>query len=290
MHDEGFETIVVGYDGSSESRDALALAALLVEPLGRVYPACVGAGGHVPAADPGALPAGVQLESRAITAGSAARGLHTLAEEIGADLIVLGSTRRGTLGRVLLGTTAETLLHSAPCAVAVPPRGFADDPPDHLRIIGVGYDGSPEADLALAAAEALSRRGEAALRVVAVALAQGAVVPGFSYGYGEAMAGVAEEQAADRLETALDRLRPETRPLAIRRRGDPATVLADEAERGMDALVVGSRGYGPMRRALLGGVSAKLMRFAPCPVLVVPRGAPAAAVAGASADAARDRS
>ncbi|HEX2411694.1 MAG TPA: universal stress protein [Solirubrobacteraceae bacterium] len=33
----------------------------------------------------------------------------------------------------------------------------------------------------------------------------------------------------------------------------------------------GSRGHGPMRRVLLGGVSSRLMRRAACPVVVVPR-------------------
>ena len=39
----------------------------------------------------------------------------------------------------------------------------------------------------------------------------------------------------------------------------------------MDLLVVGSRGYGPLRRVLLGSVSSELMHSAPCPVMVVPR-------------------
>jgi hypothetical protein len=37
--------------------------------------------------------------------------------------------------------------------------------------------------------------------------------------------------------------------------------------------VVGSRGWGPVRRILLGSTSARLMREAHCPVLVLPRGA-----------------
>jgi nucleotide-binding universal stress UspA family protein len=45
----------------------------------------------------------------------------------------------------------------------------------------------------------------------------------------------------------------------------------DEHE--VDLLVCGSRGYGPMRRVLLGGVLRKLIRRAACPVVVVPRGA-----------------
>ena len=38
-------------------------------------------------------------------------------------------------------------------------------------------------------------------------------------------------------------------------------------------MVVGSRGYGPLKAVLLGGVSGQLIRSAACPVIVVPRGA-----------------
>jgi nucleotide-binding universal stress UspA family protein len=56
--------------------------------------------------------------------------------------------------------------------------------------------------------------------------------------------------------------------------GDPAGVIAERAgAEGFDLLVSGSRGYGPVRRVLLGGMSDRLMRMAPCPVLIVPRGA-----------------
>ena len=59
--------------------------------------------------------------------------------------------------------------------------------------------------------------------------------------------------------------------------------LAALDEHEFDLLVCGSRGYGPMRRVLLGGVSRKLIRRAACPVVVVPR-------AGRLAAAARDAS
>jgi nucleotide-binding universal stress UspA family protein len=53
--------------------------------------------------------------------------------------------------------------------------------------------------------------------------------------------------------------------------GDPAPQLVERAEQ-LSLLVTGSRGYGPVRRAVLGGVSAQVLRALPCPVLVVPRG------------------
>ncbi len=57
----------------------------------------------------------------------------------------------------------------------------------------------------------------------------------------------------------------------------------------VDLLVCGSRGYGPLRAALLGGVSSTLAHTASCPLLVVPRGhalrldATRAAIAAATA-------
>jgi nucleotide-binding universal stress UspA family protein len=53
--------------------------------------------------------------------------------------------------------------------------------------------------------------------------------------------------------------------------GDPVRGLEAEASEGLDLLVMGSRGFGPLRRVLLGSVSSQLVRLLPCPVLVVPR-------------------
>ena len=50
--------------------------------------------------------------------------------------------------------------------------------------------------------------------------------------------------------------------------GLPAAVLRDAA-RDARLLVVGSRGLGGIRRALMGGVSDAVVRHARCPVLVV---------------------
>ena len=54
--------------------------------------------------------------------------------------------------------------------------------------------------------------------------------------------------------------------------GRPADRLIGMTD-AVDLMVVGSRGYGPLRSVLLGGVSGQLIRSAACPVVVVPRGA-----------------
>jgi nucleotide-binding universal stress UspA family protein len=50
----------------------------------------------------------------------------------------------------------------------------------------------------------------------------------------------------------------------------PADSLADlAAQRGARAIVVGHRGMGPIRGAVLGSVTYQVLHSAPCPVLVV---------------------
>ena len=69
------------------------------------------------------------------------------------------------------------------------------------------------------------------------------------------------------VRSVAKRLEPAGRLL----RGSPGQQLADEASVAVDLMVVGSRGYGPLQRVLLGSVSTSLMHSAPCPVMVVPR-------------------
>jgi len=80
--------------------------------------------------------------------GSPAGVMHRLAGELGAAAVVVGSTHRGAVGRVLIGDVAAGLLHGAPCPVLVAPRGY-DAAGAQLHRIGVAYDGNPESDDAL---------------------------------------------------------------------------------------------------------------------------------------------
>lgn len=75
-------------------------------------------------------------------------------------------------------------------------------------------------------------------------------------------------------ERLLDDLAEETGVDRAERRvvtGFPAERLADLADdESAQLIVVGSRGRGPLRSALLGSVSTSLIGLARCPVLVVP--------------------
>jgi nucleotide-binding universal stress UspA family protein len=112
------ETVIVGVDERPASEDALALGWLLARPLDAQVLAA-----HVVA--PGAAAAGEPVpDARRVEASSPAKGLHELAEATGARVVALGSTDRGTLGRIYPGSVAERLLSGGPCAIDVATRGF----------------------------------------------------------------------------------------------------------------------------------------------------------------------
>ena len=91
---------------------------------------------------------GVGAHLRWRVAGSVGRGLHELCEVTGADLLVVGSSRRGLVGRVLIGDDTRAALNGAPCAIAIAPTNYSQEPVA-MREIGVGYNGSPESEHAL---------------------------------------------------------------------------------------------------------------------------------------------
>jgi nucleotide-binding universal stress UspA family protein len=216
-------------------------------------------------------------EAEAFPSGSPARGLHELADEIDADLIVVGSSRHSRIGQVLAGNVGLGLLHGSPCAVAVVPRGYRDHSPGTLREIVVGFDGSPESGLALLGAVDLAKAGGASLDLVTVAVPPAVVGHGVSVDLDleEAL----EAQLRGELDEAIRSIPDGVSADGTVLRGDPVQRLVETASRA-DILIVGSRGYGPLKRVVLGSVAAGLVRSARCPVLVNPRGAQSSTSSG----------
>jgi nucleotide-binding universal stress UspA family protein len=78
------------------------------------------------------------------------------------------------------------------------------------------------------------------------------------------------EQASEEVDTAIAGLQGAPRGERFFAVGEPASILS-EASEDLDLLVLGSRGYGPMRSVLVGGVAGRVVRDAACPVIVLPR-------------------
>jgi nucleotide-binding universal stress UspA family protein len=281
--------IVAGWDGTEGGRDAAALARILARARGatlvvahsfyapvRPYPLpdeflpeqeARAASELQQAAE--AIGAGVAVETFRIPGQSPAHALHDFAEAHNAQLVVIGSTHHGKLGRIMLGSITDRFLHGAPCPVAIPPRGYAATAPDRLSVIAAAYDGSPEADMAVRTAAALAHDSGATLRIIAVVEPLTShLVPAIPE-ITETQHEYIEGQFARITGELPDDLAVETRI----RDGFAAEEIREEARAGVDLMVTGSRGYGPIRRVLLGSVSGAVVRDAPSPVLVVPRSA-----------------
>ena len=217
---------------------------------------------------------GRRRRCRSLPGTSAARALHEAAEELGAGLLVVGSSERGGVGRVVPGSTAQRLLHGAPCPIAVVPRSWRRG--DGLRTIGVGYVDTAEGHDALEGALALARRSGAKLRVLSAAKERPATE---TYGGGDALTPAARyeeftsalrvsaEQAVEAATSGVSDVEIEP-DVSV---GDPADFLIAASEQ-LDLLICGSRGYGPARAVLLGGVSRRVVSEARCPVIVLARG------------------
>jgi nucleotide-binding universal stress UspA family protein len=202
------------------------------------------------------------------TAAEVTRGLQQIAAEEHADLVVVGASRRGAIGRVAPGATSQRMINGCRCPVVVVPHDY--ELPSRLSVVGVAYVPTAEGDRALRVAAAIARMAGAALRVITVIKPS----PG-----ADASAGPAKEAAERRraeLEAIVGAATAEhddaidaEHEIVV---DDPSDALL-RISPNLDLLVMGSRGYGPMLGVLLGSVSRRITTSADCPVLVVPRAA-----------------
>jgi nucleotide-binding universal stress UspA family protein len=285
-----YETIVVGYEDSDQAKDALALGRQIADATGAqlvlshvfVFHPMMRSGIDSIELDEereldtrtAAVASGIGATSWNVDSTSVARGLHELADQAGADLVIVGSSRHGKAGQTLLGNVAVALMHGSPCAVAVAPSGYRDRAAEPVSAILVGYDGSPESTLALESAYDLARAHDARVQLVTVANPPPIVVgkSGGASGGWHALKEELEHEARARLDAARSSAPEDVTVEATLVTGEPVAALADEAKAPGSILVLGSRAYGPVRRVLLGSISRALADSAPAPLIVYPRG------------------
>jgi nucleotide-binding universal stress UspA family protein len=220
---------------------------------------------------------GIDARVETIQERTVGHGLLKAIDQFKPQLVVLGSSTRGKVGHVLLGSTAERVIHDASCPVAVVPHGY-ERPEGGVRLIGAAFSQSPEGREALEAAALMARRGGVRLRAITV-------LEGDMEQHGGMMAEQhhdvdAREAAQTRkrmgaeaaLNTAVSELAGDLDTDVDVLAQDPADALI-AASRHVDLLVMGSRAHGSKRSVVLGSVSRAVITGAACPVLVLPRGA-----------------
>ena len=197
-----------------------------------------------------------------------------LAEEMGAGLIVMGSRGYGSLRRVLMGSVSDSVVRHAHCPVlVVRPRGWQERGMLDGRIL-LAVDGSKEASAAARVGVELAKSTGSELHLT-FGMSTEPEAP-----YPHPLAGErwsyslerAEQEARTFIEDQAKRLGDEegvtTRAHFRLGRPDHEIVrLAEELDAGL--IVMGSRGLGGMRRALMGSVSSSVVRHAHSSVLIV---------------------
>lgn len=201
--------------------------------------------------------------------GSPSTEIINRADEWQPDLIVLGSHGRSTLGRVFFGSVSQNVAVNAHCSVRVSrPQPHADN---NTRLL-IAIDGS---SAAAAAVHAVGKRNWPA--GTSVLLVTSSASPDMLDVSVDARIQTPEEversfRVAKHFHEVYSKELAQASLLvsSFIGSGDPKQVIIEEAEKWQaDTIFVGSRGFGRIKRLLLGSVSSAVVARARCSVEIV---------------------
>ena len=218
------------------------------------------------------LAADLEISYRGQSHRSVSGGLVEVVDELDAELLVLGSSSAGQHGQVVVGSTADRLLHSSPVPVAIAPRGYRGSQSGQCSRITCGYPGSPESVHIVERAVAMAREFDVRLRVITFAVRGRTMYPPEVGLHAEdSILAAWQEYARD----ALQQLRVEgvvgddVELQVVSGNGwDQALDDADWVDG--EVLALGTSPRAEIARVFLGSRGTKIMRYSPVPVLVLP--------------------
>lgn len=217
--------------------------------------------------------AGGEVSGAHVRVGLPDAEIVELAEELGAGLVVLGSRGLRPLKRALIGSVSDSVVRHAHGSVLVV-RGNGRER-DYLpgRIL-LALDGSREAAAASRTAVEIANATGSELHIL-FALFTSETLP-YPYPYArerwEASGERAKHRAQEFVDEQAERIEAEggrvkDAHLAFGKPDQEIVKLGEELDAGL--IVVGSRGLGGVRRALMGSISGSVVRHAHGPVLIV---------------------
>jgi nucleotide-binding universal stress UspA family protein len=223
----------------------------------------------------GQLPGDLDLSVTIHHSTSIPNGLMELAHQHGAELVVVGSSSSGLLGRVALGSVTDRLVHTSRVPVAIAPRGYPSSPAPIERLTAA-YGGEADAVRLIATSAELAKQWRVQLRIASF------TVRPFTM-FGGSIERSAEElvvqqwtrrtmdAAAKQLDQARATVSDPGVDVVIGTGTDWQEAVDDIAWESGDMLLLGSGAAGPLAQVFLGTAAAKILRHAPVPVMIVPR-------------------
>lgn len=201
--------------------------------------------------------------------GKPAGTIVAYADAFDVDLVVMPTHGRSGLKRHLIGSVTERVVNTADCPILTVTPSEGDSFTYPPRTLLLPTDGSRCANLALDQATALANAVDASLHLLTV-------VEMTSLGI-DVRSTAARDELEERATEILDDATESARAVSVESvsssvaYGQPYREIHSYiGENDVDLVVLGTRGETDFSRYLLGGVSAKLIRTSPVPVLLVP--------------------
>ena len=202
---------------------------------------------------------------------SVSGGLIEVVDEVGGDVLVLGSLPSGGSGQVVIGTTADWLLHASPVPVAISPRGYRAHT-GRLTRLTCAYAATPDSIDVVRWCCETARRFGLPLRVMTFAVRGKTMYPPeVGLGVEDEILAAWASQAREILATLkTDGVVGEDVALEVVTGHDWKEALDKADWQDGEILALGTRPRDEIRRVFLGSRSAKIIRESPVPVLVLP--------------------
>jgi nucleotide-binding universal stress UspA family protein len=218
------------------------------------------------------LDSGVEFHFHKYAHRSAAGGLLVAADELKADVLVLGSAADGQLGQVVIGSTADRLLHSSPVPLAISPRGYRGSKTHGLTRLTCAYPGTAESLHVVERVAALAAQLEVPMRVLTFAVRGRTMYP--------------PEVGLHAEDSILETFATHAREALAALKSDGVVgddvvlqvVTGNGWDQALDAaewldgelLAIGTSPQGAIARVFLGSKATKIVRHSPVPVLALP--------------------
>jgi nucleotide-binding universal stress UspA family protein len=202
-------------------------------------------------------------------------GLMELVDAHSADVVVVGSSSSGLLGRVTLGSVTARLVHTSKVPVALAPRGYPLSPVPIQRLTAA-YGGAADAVGLIATSAELAEQWKARLRIASFTVSPYGRCSGLMERSAEELvvqqwARKTINAAVNQLNDARSRISIPDVDVVIGTGTDWREAIDNIAWEDDDMLLIGSGAAGPMSQVFLGTAASKILRHAPVPTMIVPR-------------------